>query len=80
MSRRSSASPGTTPAVCPRAFATYFVIEFDRPFTAHGVWTPAKEVLQKHELEGEHVGAYLQFDASDNKVVTFRAASSFISP
>ncbi|HEV2696155.1 MAG TPA: GH92 family glycosyl hydrolase [Verrucomicrobiae bacterium] len=62
--------------------SNYFVIVFDRPFTAHGVWTSARDIQPKVESlsSDKQLGAYLQFDTSDKKIVTCKVASSFISP
>jgi predicted alpha-1,2-mannosidase len=61
--------------------SNYFVIVFDRPFSAHGVWSAA-DAIQKNEthLAGERAGAYMQFDTSGDRVVGCKVASSFISP
>jgi predicted alpha-1,2-mannosidase len=75
------------------SFGNYFVIVFDRPFTAHGVWSGASggrrnegpdapEAIKSGEtqLTGAHVGAFLKFDLSKDKVVGCKVASSYISP
>ena len=78
------------------SFASYIVIVFDRPFTGHGVFTgpagggrrgggqqpAAPEAIKEGEtkLTGSHVGAYVKFDTSANKVVGCKVASSYISP
>ncbi len=64
----------------PAGFANYFVIVFDRPFTAQGVWSPDSVQPGATRLEGKHVGAYLKFDVGASKVVGCKVASSFISP
>ncbi|HEY1788985.1 MAG TPA: glycoside hydrolase domain-containing protein, partial [Verrucomicrobiae bacterium] len=63
----------------PDNFGNYFVVVFDRPFSAYGIWT--KDGVQKGvtKAEGPHVGAYLQFDTQANPVVECKTASSFIS-
>ena len=79
------------------SFASYFVIVFDRPFAAQGVWVgppggrgrrsstsesePAEGIKEgETKLVGSHVGAYVKFDTSKDKVVGCRVASSYISP
>lgn len=65
----------------PRIFSSnYFVIVFDRPFSAHGVWF--SNVVQQGvtHLTGQQAGAFLQFDTGSDKVVGCKVASSFISP
>lgn len=63
----------------PKNYACYFVVEFDRPFKAFGTWTPKAIKDGQPRLEGNHVGAYVEFDVSGDKIVPFRAATSFIS-
>jgi len=64
----------------PDNFGNYFVIVFDRPFTAYGVWTPDSIETNKMKLESEKaLGAYLKFDVSAGKTVGCKVASSFIS-
>jgi len=63
----------------PANFGNYFVITFDRPFTAHGVWNDGGIQPGAGKLSGPHVGAYLQFDVSASPVVECKVASSFIS-
>jgi len=61
--------------------SNYFVIVFDRPFTAHGVWSSASDIKANVDsLSGKRVGAYLQFKTGKSKVVGCKVASSFISP
>ncbi len=64
----------------PDNFGNYFVIQFDQPFSAYGVWSGKETQPGVAKLEGKHVGAYLKFDASKNKVIGCKVASSFISP
>jgi predicted alpha-1,2-mannosidase len=64
----------------PANFANYFVIVFDRPFAAHGTWTPEKTQPGSSRLEAKHAGAFAKFDVGASRVVECRVASSFISP
>ncbi|HEY4414491.1 MAG TPA: GH92 family glycosyl hydrolase, partial [Verrucomicrobiae bacterium] len=65
----------------PKNFGNYFVIIFDRPFSAYGVWSDANNIqTNQTKLEGHHVGAFFKFDTGSDKVVGCRVASSFISP
>jgi predicted alpha-1,2-mannosidase len=64
----------------PKEFANYFVIVFDRAFSAYGVWSPDSVQAGATKLEGKHAGAYLQFDSSAGTKVGCKVASSFISP
>jgi len=63
----------------PRLYSSnYFVIVFDRPFTAYGTWSSGKDIKAgATSLSDKQGGAYLQFK---NKVVGCKVASSFISP
>ncbi|MDF2192314.1 GH92 family glycosyl hydrolase [Paraflavitalea sp. CAU 1676] len=64
----------------PESFKSYFVIEFDQPFTAFGTWENKDNTTQPSQLtaEGKGVGAYLQFKKGVK--VQARVASSYISP
>jgi predicted alpha-1,2-mannosidase len=64
----------------PDNFGNYFVITFDQPFTASGVWSNETAFASETKAQGAHVGAYLKFDAAKTPTVTCRVASSFISP
>jgi predicted alpha-1,2-mannosidase len=64
----------------PDNFGNYFVLTFDKPFSASGVWSNETARAGEMKMAGGHVGAYLKFDASKSPVVTCRVASSFISP
>ena len=63
----------------PDNFGNYFVIQFDQPFSAYGVWSDNKSQTGVTKLAGPHVGVFLKFDTSKSKVVGCKAASSFIS-
>jgi predicted alpha-1,2-mannosidase len=64
----------------PTNFANYFVLVFDRPFAAFGVWSPEVVKAGETRLEDTHAGAYVRFDATKNGRVGCKVASSFISP
>lgn len=64
----------------PENFSNYFVIVFDRPFSASGVWTGNSIQPGVTELSGEEaLGAFLKFDTAKDQVVGCKVASSFIS-
>jgi predicted alpha-1,2-mannosidase len=63
----------------PENFANYFVLVFDKPFAAHGVWSPDAVKPGQAKLEGKQVGAFVKFDTSAAKVIGCKVASSFIS-
>lgn len=64
----------------PENFANYFVVKFDQPFKSFGTWKKRSIDRGSESAQGDHVGAYLEFDTAQDKVVTFQVASSFISP
>mgnify|MGYP001263071166 CR=1 FL=1 len=63
----------------PENFANYFIIEFDRSFSASGTWNKFGKITSKNNLKGEHVGAYVTFDTRGNQVIKAKISSSFIS-
>ena len=64
----------------PGNFGNYFVISFDCPIVASGVWSTQAIQADVRQLAGKHVGAFLRFDTRRNRTVECRVASSFISP
>mgnify|MGYP001314958434 CR=1 FL=1 len=60
--------------------SNYFVIVFDQPFKAHGVWSGNDVQSGVDRLAGKQAGAYVQFDVAAGKAVECKVASSFISP
>ena len=64
----------------PDNFANYFVIVFDQPFVASGVWSPDSVKAGGTKLDGNHVGAFVKFNATAGAVIGCKVASSFISP
>ena len=64
----------------PENFGNYFVIVFDRPFSAFGVWTTNSILPGVTELESaQTLGAFLKFDTGTDHIVGCKVASSFIS-
>ena len=61
----------------PTNFASYFVLQFDRPFLAHDIWKTGKPAAAGAKKVTPHIGAWVQVDAAAGPV-TFRVASSFI--
>jgi len=64
----------------PDNFGNYFILQFDRPFSAYGVWSGKTVQPGVRKLDGKHVGAFLKFETGENKIVGCKVASSFISP
>ena len=63
----------------PKNFRNYFVILFDRPFTAASVWSKDHVVEGVNELQDNHVGAAIRFKTRSGEQIHARVASSFIS-
>lgn len=63
----------------PNNFSNYFVIVFDQPFNAHGVWSPESVQAGQSALAGKHVGAFAKFEMAAPGAVQCKVASSFIS-
>lgn len=63
----------------PEGFANYFVVYFDKPFTAFGTWKNHKGEISagSKEAEDNYVGAYISF--AKGAKVEARVVSSFIS-
>lgn len=62
-------------------YTTWFRIEFDRPFKAHGTWGEQGGLPgARHSMEGELKpnGAWLSFDLADGRVVTATSAISHV--
>ena len=64
----------------PEGFKNYFVIEFDKPFTAF--YTVQDSVLQQGMTSSScnHAGAIVTFTTQRGEQINARVASSFISP
>jgi len=64
----------------PKGFRNYFIMEFDQPFVAYGVWENVGNTLSADKTadEGKGVGAYVQFKKGAK--VQVKIASSYISP
>ena len=62
-------------------YTTWFRIEFDRPFKAHGTWGEEGGLPgARHSMEGEAKpnGAWLSFDLADGRSVTATSAISHV--
>jgi predicted alpha-1,2-mannosidase len=66
---------------CRQEYTVHFVIEFDRPVATFGVWENDKvRYVESLECSGaDAVGAFAEFDTSENRVVQVRSAISFVS-
>ncbi|MGI4866198.1 MAG: GH92 family glycosyl hydrolase [Janthinobacterium lividum] len=63
----------------PANFKNYFIIEFDRPFTASQVFNGKTLAAGINELTADHVSAAVGFKTRKGEQVNARVASSFIS-
>ncbi|MBP1221769.1 putative alpha-1,2-mannosidase [Flavobacterium sp. 1355] len=63
----------------PENFKNYFVLQFDKPFTANSTWTDKTLTKDKLESTGLHVGAVVEFKTQKGEKVNIKVASSFIS-
>ncbi len=63
----------------PKGFTNYFVVKFNKPFMAHGVWRNAAGDVTPGSKEafGDYVGSYIQF--TPGETVEAKVISSFIS-
>ncbi|GAB3845261.1 GH92 family glycosyl hydrolase [Hymenobacter terrigena] len=64
----------------PANFKNYFVVEFDRPFTATHLFNDKTLTSTGTELTAAHAGAVVSFRTGRGEQVQARVASSFISP
>jgi len=62
-----------------KGFKSFFVAQFDQPFTAHGTWENKKNTVDTESLtaEGDGKGAYLAF--KNGATVQVKVASSYVS-
>jgi predicted alpha-1,2-mannosidase len=63
----------------PANFKNYFVLYFDKDFTAAYTWKDGKLHEDKAENTGKHVMGVIKFDIPKKQAVHVRVASSFIS-
>lgn len=65
------------PAYLP--YTVYFVVEFDAPITAHGVWQGDRKRPDADTVSGKDFGAYVTFGRRKGRPVRMKAAISFVS-
>ncbi len=63
----------------PENFKNYFVITFDKPFTASQIWNGTELTGKISQLADQHVGAVISFQTTKGEKVHVKTASSFIS-
>ena len=63
----------------PENFKNYFVVVFDKPFSASQLWNKGEKVNGKEELQDDHVCASVRFETKRGEKIHAKVASSFIS-
>ena len=63
----------------PDQYTVYFVAQFDRPFRAHGTWQATRLFPDASSAQGPAAGAWLTFDAMQNRQVQMKIGLSFVS-
>jgi predicted alpha-1,2-mannosidase len=63
----------------PANFKNYFVIVFDKPFTAFSIVQDGTIIEGGKEFSGNHAGAIVSFSTANDERIHARVASSFIS-
>ena len=64
----------------PDNFKNYFIIEFDKPFTAYYTVDDSIIIKGQSHVTSSHAGAIVTFSTRRGEAVNARIASSFISP
>ena len=82
--RRTLSGQVTTGGFCWRdpaylPYTVYFVVEFDAPVAAHGVWKGALKRPETDTISGKDFGAYLTFRPAKGRPVRMKTAISFVS-
>jgi predicted alpha-1,2-mannosidase len=60
-------------------YTLHFVARFDRPFTTAGTWTGQGPAPASTSCHGTSCGAYVTFDAEQQRSVTMKVGISFVS-
>lgn len=63
----------------PSEFATYFVVDFDKPFDSFNLWNNDTLKTLQREIEGDDTGIALRFSTFRNEEINVKIATSFIS-
>ncbi|TAN02811.1 MAG: glycoside hydrolase family 92 protein [Rhodanobacteraceae bacterium] len=62
-----------------RTATLYFVVKFNRPFAAHGTWGESAPKAGSDAATGAHTGAWVSFDANQNRDIDLKVAISYVS-
>jgi len=63
----------------PDRYTVYFVAQFDRPFSSHGTWQGNRLFPDALSAQGPAAGAWLTFDATQNRQIRMKIGISFVS-
>lgn len=65
----------------PQHYAVHFAARFDRPFASYGVWSARGAAPQPGvaSAEGKGAGAFIAFDATEDRDVVVKVGISFVS-
>ncbi len=62
----------------PGTYTVYFVLDFDRPFAAHGAWIGKRLLPGADAASGAGAGAWVAFDTSAAQSVRVKASVSWV--
>ncbi len=60
-------------------YTVYFAATFDHAFTSFGTWKGETVTANSRSSDGQHSGAYLTFDSTNNPVIQVKVGLSFVS-
>lgn len=63
----------------PGKYTVYYVLRFDRPFSAHGTWLGKRLSAGGNSVNGIGAGGWVTFDATADPTVNVQAALSWVS-
>ncbi len=63
----------------PKPVAVYFVAQFDKPFDSFSGWRNGELVQIDDIIEGENIGAYVQFSTQQGEVRKMKVGISYVS-
>ena len=62
----------------PGSYTVYFVLDFDRPFSAYGTWSGKQVTAGSDHSDGAGSGAWVSFDTTASQTVNVKASISFV--
>jgi len=63
----------------PKPIHVYFVISLDRSFKAMGVWQDGNLLGAKNSIDGNKIGAYVNFETQDEDEILMKVGISYVS-